>query len=53
MEGIKSCLLSLRHRYFGNERSVLTNLGALVGEGLPAARRHGLRPVAEWWAFPH
>lgn len=41
----------LGHTYFGQQRSVLTDLGLLVREGLgPSAR--GLRPVQKWWAFP-
>ena len=42
----------LRHSYFGDERSVLTDLGLLLRESLPAARR-GLKPGAgSWWEFP-
>lgn len=49
---IDTSLLGLHHSYFGDRRSVLTDLGSLIGEGLPAARRHGLRAVQEWWEFP-
>ena len=38
----------LGHSYFGDERSVLTDLGLLVRESLPASRR-GLNHVAEKW----
>lgn len=41
----------LGHSYFGDERSVLTDLGLLVRESLPASKR-GLTSVAKWWAFP-
>lgn len=41
----------LGHSYFGNERTVLTDLGLLVRESLPASKR-GLTSVAKWWAFP-
>lgn len=41
----------LGHSYFGNERSVLTDLGLLVRESLPASKR-GLTSMAKWWAFP-
>lgn len=48
---VDSSLLGLGHSYFGQQRSVLTDLGLLVREGLrPAAR--GLRPIRQWWAFP-
>ena len=53
------------HSYFGDERSVLTDLGLLVCESLPASRRglmmrEGLpasKPgspdqARKWWAFP-
>ncbi len=49
---IDTSLLGLHHSYFGNKRSVLTDLGSLIGEGLPAAQRHGLRAVERWWEFP-
>jgi len=43
----------LGHSYFGSERSVLTDLGFLIREGLPADRR-GLerRPGRDCWDFP-
>lgn len=41
----------LGHSYFGQQRSVLTDLGLLVRERLhPSAR--GLRPVRQWWLSP-
>jgi len=41
----------LGHSYFGQERSVLTDLGLLVRQGLrPEAR--GLRAIGRWWTFP-
>jgi esterase/lipase superfamily enzyme len=53
------------HSYFSDERSVLTDLGLLVRESLPASRRgltacEGLpasqpgstNPARKWWAFP-
>jgi len=41
-----------RHSYFGDERSVITDLGLLLAEGLPPARR-GLREVhgRGYWRF--
>ncbi len=41
-----------RHSYFGDERSVITDLGLLLAEGLPPARR-GLRevPGRGYWRF--
>ena len=46
-------MLTPRHSYFGDERSVLTDLGLLLSEGLPPLRR-GLREVAGrgYWKFP-
>ena len=41
----------LGHGYFGQERSVLTDLGLLLRQGLRAPAR-GLKPVKQWWAFP-
>lgn len=43
----------LGHSYFGNERSVLTDLGYLLREGFPAQRR-GLERVSDkkYWRFP-
>lgn len=45
-------LLGLHHGYFAGQRSVLTDIGLLVRERLPAARR-GLTAVnGKWWMFP-
>ncbi len=45
-------LIGLHHGYFAEQRSLLTDLGLLLRERLPAARR-GLAPVQDqWWAFP-
>ena len=45
-------LLGLHHGYFAEQRSLLTDLGLLLREGLPASRR-GLTPVqGQWWTFP-
>jgi esterase/lipase superfamily enzyme len=41
----------LGHNYFGNDRTVLTDLGYLFREGLPAGRR-GLQPRNRYWIFP-
>jgi esterase/lipase superfamily enzyme len=43
----------LGHSYFSSERTVLTDLGLLVREGLSAERR-GLRraPARRYWMFP-
>jgi esterase/lipase superfamily enzyme len=47
-----SSLLGLHHGYFAEQRSLLTDLGLLLREGLPAVRR-GLQNVQDqWWAFP-
>jgi esterase/lipase superfamily enzyme len=44
----------LGHSYFGDERPMLADLGNLLGEGLPAASRHGLKrdPAGRYWLFP-
>jgi esterase/lipase superfamily enzyme len=51
-------LLGLGHGYVYGKRSVLTDVGLLLREGLPAARR-GLRevslrrePAKRYWSFP-
>ncbi|MBV8524634.1 MAG: alpha/beta fold hydrolase [Acetobacteraceae bacterium] len=50
---VDTSLLSLGHSYFGQKRSTITDLGYLLREGLPAARR-GLEqlPGKKYWDFP-
>lgn len=46
-------LLGLGHSYFGDERSVLSDLGYLLREGLPAGRRGFARDEERgYWYFP-
>jgi esterase/lipase superfamily enzyme len=42
------------HSYYGDDRAVLTDLGYLLTEGLPAASRRGLKQPAgkQYWVFP-
>ncbi len=45
--------LGLGHSYFSNKRSLITDIGILVGEGLPASRRGlSLAPAPRHWYFP-
>lgn len=45
--------LGLGHSYFSDKRSLLTDIGILVGEGLPASRRGlSLKPTPRHWYFP-
>jgi esterase/lipase superfamily enzyme len=50
---VDTSLLSLGHSYFGDKRTVITDLGYLLREGLPAVRR-GLEqpPGKDYWDFP-
>ncbi len=50
---VDTSLLSLGHGYFGDTRSVITDLGYLLREGLPAARR-GLESASgkDYWDIP-
>lgn len=45
-------LLGLHHSYFAEQRSLLTDLGMLVRERLPAGRRGLVSVDGKWWAFP-
>jgi esterase/lipase superfamily enzyme len=49
---VDTSLLSVGHSYFGDKRTVITDLGYLLREGLPAARR-GLdqHPGKVYWHF--
>jgi esterase/lipase superfamily enzyme len=50
---VDTSLLSLRHSYFGNQRPVLTDLGYLIREGLPAMRRGLIQPSSrDYWDLP-
>lgn len=45
--------LGLGHSYFSDKRSLITDIGILVGEGLPASRRGlFLAPTPRHWYFP-
>jgi esterase/lipase superfamily enzyme len=50
---VNTSLLGLGHSYFGDERTVLTDLGYLLRAGLPAEKR-GLKRALhkEYWVFP-
>ncbi len=45
-------LLGLHHGYFAEQRSLLTDIGLLVREGLPAGRRGLVSVAGQWWTFP-
>ena len=47
---VDSSLLGLNHGYFGQERSVLTDLGELLRHGRSASGRQ-LKSVRQWWTF--
>ena len=50
---VDTSLLSLGHSYFVDKRAVLTDLGFLLREGLPAARRGLNQPLGkDYWDFP-
>jgi esterase/lipase superfamily enzyme len=50
---VDTSLLSLGHSYFGNKRTAITDLGYLLREGLPAARRGLEQPLGkDYWDFP-
>src|SRR5579863_3920980 len=50
---VDTSLLSLGHSYFGDKRLVITDLGYLLREGLPAARRGLDQPPGKgYWNFP-
>ena len=49
---VDTSLFSLRHSYFGDERTVISDLGYLIREGLPAARRGLTQPAGkDYWDF--
>lgn len=50
---VDTSLLTLRHNYYVDKRTVIADLGYLLREGLPAARR-GLDqpPGKDYWNFP-
>jgi esterase/lipase superfamily enzyme len=50
---VDTSLLGWRHSYFGDERTVLTDLGYMLRTGLPAERRGLKRALGkEYWMFP-
>jgi hypothetical protein len=50
---VDTSLLSLGHSYFGGKRTAITDLGYLIREGLPAARRGLEQPLGkDYWDFP-